>query len=78
MKDHLRNILQNYKEIAGYIGDFQSRLILTFFYFTLMVPFALLARLIIDPLHTRKLPVSSGWVKRQENEASLQESQRQF
>ncbi len=67
----------NWKEIASYIGDFQARLLLTVFYFTVAVPFSLLARL-LDPLRTR-IPVgSSAWTARADGQQDLHSHRRQF
>jgi hypothetical protein len=78
MIQKLKNIWQKYKEIARYIGDFQARLLLIFFYFILALPFGLLARLILDPLKIRKRPVTTGWVKHQIVDKEINEAQRQF
>jgi hypothetical protein len=78
MKVLLIRFWEGWKEIAEDIGDFQSRLLLTVFYFTVAVPFALLARFVIDPLGLRKTPVSSGWRKRQTGDQSLASVRKQF
>ena len=46
--------------IATTIGDFQSRLILTIFYFFVMGPVALCMRIFSDPLQL-KLPSRVAW-----------------
>ena len=69
---------RSWVEIAGYFGDFQARLLLTIFYVTIFVPFALIMRLLSDPLRVRKIPVSSGWITRHDRDADLQASRQQF
>ena len=78
MKIWLMRFWEGWKEIAEDIGDFQSRLLLTVFYFTVAVPFALLARFVIDPLGLARTPVSSGWRKRQTGDQSLASVRKQF
>lgn len=67
-----------WKEIAGYIGDFQARALLTVFYFTVFMPFALLVRLFGDPLLVRRRPRESGWVPRKNSETDVTRARRQF
>jgi hypothetical protein len=74
----LVNLWHGWKEIAGYIGDFQARALLTIFYFTVLAPFAMLSRLLGDPLHIRRWPGESGWAPRKASEADLRGARRQF
>lgn len=70
--------MQSFKEILKYIGDFQARLLLTLFYFTLALPFGLLARWGIDPLGLRRpLPAASAWQARRTYDTDLPAAQRQ-
>lgn len=78
MKITFVNFWQNWKRYGGYIGDFQSRLFLTVFYFTVMVPFGLLVRLLRDPLHLRKQITTSTWVKGKAKGTDLNSSRYQF
>jgi hypothetical protein len=70
----LKKLWEGWKELAGYIGDFQSRFILTVFYFTLMVPFALLSKVMGASLP----PTLDGWQSRTEGESSLEAARQQF
>ena len=45
-----------WKRIAHSIGNFQARLLLTIFYFTVMLPFGLAVRLFSDPLRIKTRP----------------------
>jgi len=67
-----------WKEIAEYIGDFQARVLLTVFYWTLVVPFGILVRLTGDPLHLSNQPATSGWTKRERENNGWPPAQRQF
>ena len=70
----MKKLWEGWKELAGYIGDFQSRFILTVFYFTIMVPFALLARMAGASLEA---PLD-GWQSRTEAETELEQARKQF
>lgn len=70
--------MQFFKEILHYIGNFQSRLLLTVFYFTLALPFGLLGRWAIDPLRLRRaMPATSAWRERHTHDTHLAAAQRQ-
>jgi len=73
-----RRLWAEWVELAGYVGDFQARLLLTVFYFTVAVPFGLLARLVIDPLRLRRVANSSGWTPRTLPNPDLSTARRQF
>jgi len=77
MRTRLRKFWTRWREFARYVGDFQARLILTFFYFTVMLPFALLARFVIDPLHIR-WEAGSGWTRREPLSSDLVDARRLF
>ena len=70
----MKKLWEGWKELAGYIGDFQSRFILTGFYFTIMVPFALLARMAGASLEA----TLDGWQSRTEAETELEQARKQF
>ena len=73
----LRRAWQLWMELAGYIGDFQARLVLTLFYFTIVPPFALLARFGVDPLRLRRRQVATAWSPRRALKADLASGRRQ-
>jgi hypothetical protein len=50
----LRKFWEGWKRIGGFIGDVLARLILTLFYFTLVLPFGVLMRILRDPLSLRQ------------------------
>jgi hypothetical protein len=75
----LRQVWLGWKEIASFIGDFQARWLLTVFYFTLAVPFGLIARLAIDPLLIYHTPTGSAWIMRQaRQDIGLEDAKKQF
>lgn len=82
----IRNLWSAWRTMAHYIADFQSRLVLTVFYFTVALPFGLASRFLSDPLgvreydHKRPKPASevSGWCARQTTDLNLEDVKRQF
>ena len=72
----LRKALDRWKVIAHKIGEFQSRLILSVFYFVIFAPFALGLKMFSDPLQLRSF---HGWTARNDGEGAPEEnSRRQF
>lgn len=69
-----------FKQALQAIGEFQSRLILTLFYGVVMLPFALIARLVADPLGLREFRSAPGgtWKKRTPVAGTLEEAQQQY
>jgi hypothetical protein len=73
----LRKGWQTWKRVGQFIGDLIGRLVLTLFYFTLFVPFALIIRLWLDPLGIRPIG-GSKWLERSTNDLTLKDSRRLF
>jgi hypothetical protein len=63
--------------ITSVIGDAQGRLIATLFYFTILVPFGIGARLFTDPLQQRHAGQPTTWLQRHELSTSLDDARRQ-
>ena len=78
MKQFLNRLWHGWQELGRHIGDFQARLLLTVFYFTIYVPFGLLTRLFLDPLQVRRGTANSGLNPRKTMDTDLQASRRQF
>jgi hypothetical protein len=60
------------------IAEFQSRFLLTVFYFTVLVPFALLTRLFSDPLRLRRHAPGTAWCTWAARDSSIDAARRQF
>lgn len=73
----LRKIWHGWKRFGQIIGDFLGRFVLTIFYFTLFVPFALIVRFFMDPLALRKTG-RSEWLERKTQDLTLDDSRRLF
>ena len=73
-----RRALEAWKRFALRMGNFQGRMIMGFFYFVVVAPFALLGRLAADPLRLRRTAEPSYWVEREPLERSVDAARRQF
>lgn len=60
------------------IGDFQSRVVLTAFYFTVFVPFAVLTRLFSDPLRLRHRAPGTDWQAWVNRDSDVNAARRQY
>lgn len=63
MKDLFRLAWDRFGVIASVIADVQSWLIVTVFYYTILVPFGLISRLNSDPLRIKE--PAAGWLERE-------------
>jgi hypothetical protein len=73
-----RRVWQRWSHFSMKTGDFQSRALLAYLYFTVVLPFALLYRVFEDPLRLRKVPPDTGWEKWETPSESLEDARRQF
>jgi len=74
----LRTAWLTWKVLAHDIGQFQSRALLTVFYFTVFVPFALVMRLFGDPLRIRGGAPRTTWCEWPAREPGVDAARRQF
>lgn len=72
----LRRLWNGWKRIAHRIGAFQSRLLLSVFYFVAMAPFALIARL--GPDRLRRRVAGSTWIERAPSPTGIDVARRQY
>jgi len=73
----LRRLWKQWKVIAHKIGNFQSRVLLNIFYFSILMPFGLAVRLLSDPLHL-KLQNHSHWTNKGISKTPWENARRQF
>ena len=73
----LRNIWKSWKRISRIIGVFESRLILTIFYFIFLLPAGIIFSLFQDPLKI-KHPNKSTWIGKKSQSETLEEMKRQY
>ena len=75
LSEIVRLAWDRFKIIVSIVGDVQGRAILTLFYFTILVPFGLGARLFGDSLRLRS--ASQTWLERPPVASSLDDARRQ-
>lgn len=73
----LRKVWHAWKRFGQFIGDQIGRVVLTVFYFTLFMPFALGVRFFRDPLALRPLN-RPKWLERKTQDLTLEDSRRLF
>ncbi len=72
----LRHAWERWRLIGEINGDYLARFVAFAFYFSILVPFALIARLLIDPLELRK-SARPHWLERKPVGVALDEAQSQ-
>ncbi len=71
----LRKVWETWKKVGRFIGDVIGRVVLTVFYFTLLLPYGVGMRLFGDPLAIRPgRPVR--WVERTTRDLTLKDARR--
>jgi len=75
LKDTWLLAWERFKIIAGIVGDVQGYLMASLFYFTILVPFALIARLTGDPLRQRH--PDQAWLTKEPVDHRLEGAKRQ-
>ena len=63
--------------IAGIIGDFQARVVLSLFYFLIVLPFGLAVRLFGDPLRIKGTR-TTNWTAFTPTTRTLEDMRKQF
>jgi hypothetical protein len=77
-KKGLAGIWQAWMSFSHAMGDFQGRVLLIFFYFIIVTPFALIVVLFSDPLRLRNKDPNSYWLPRPAMPTGLDEARRQY
>ena len=52
----IKDFWHNWKAFGQFLGDWLARVVLTIFYFTILIPFGLGVRIFADPLQIKELP----------------------
>ena len=67
-----------WREVSQKAADVQARVLLTVFYFTVMLPFGVVFGLFKDPLKIKQRPTGTYWVERKPTSGTLADAKRQF
>lgn len=73
----LKSAWNRWKTIAHHVGVFQSRLILTLFYFILILPIGLIFTLAKDELGLKDRKIST-WRKKEKQAETVEELKEQY
>lgn len=74
----IKQLWHRWLVVARKLGEFQSRVILTIFYFVFVTPFAFGIKLFFDPLGLKAGKKNSYWIKRKKEKFGLDKGERQF
>ncbi|MBZ0297612.1 MAG: hypothetical protein K8L99_33960 [Anaerolineae bacterium] len=75
MRDIWRLAWDRFNLVGSIIGDVQGRVLVTAFYFTILLPFGLASRLFSDPL--RRRVAETHWLEREPVPTDLESARRQ-
>lgn len=78
LSDRARLGWSRWRALSRAAADLLARIILTVFYFTLFVPFALARMLLSDPLRLRPRNQPRQWLPRVTRDRTLDDARRQF
>ncbi len=67
-----------WRELSQKAADVQARVLLTVFYYTVMLPFGMVFGLMKDPLRIKTRPTGSYWVERKPTSEALADAKRQY
>jgi hypothetical protein len=73
----IKDFWHGWKAFGQFLGDWLARVVLTVFYFSILIPFGIGVRLFGDPLHIKSKP-DQLWRPRQTGDQILEETMRQF
>ncbi|PIX47670.1 MAG: hypothetical protein COZ57_07715 [Armatimonadetes bacterium CG_4_8_14_3_um_filter_66_20] len=74
----LLQLWTGWKKVIAIVGAFQSRVLLSLFYFLLLMPYAIAAKCLSDPLRLRRPTGDTNWVPWHSRPADLTEAGRQY
>ena len=74
----LKQIWNGWQGIAVHIGNFQSRLLLTAFYFTILMPIGIVIGLFGDTLGVKAMAQTTGWQTFQTRLEDIESARRNF
>ncbi len=73
-----KNLWEAWKSFSKRMGAFQSRMLLSFIFFTLIFPFALIVKIFSDPLNLKNRMRATHWQERKGPSSNLEDYKRQF
>jgi hypothetical protein len=77
-KKFVKKLLQTWKSFYKRMGSFQSRIMLSLFFFLFVSPFALAVKMLSDPLNIKYRRSKSHWLPKKDIHTDLEQFKRQF
>ena len=77
-KNPIKKVWQIWNNFSKRMGSFQSRIILSLFFFIFVSPFAIAVKIFSDPLNIKHQSSKSHWLTKKEIKTDLEQSRRQF
>jgi len=74
----IKKLWHTWENFSKRMGGFQSRIILSFFFFIFVSPVALAVKMFSDPLNIKHQTTKSHWLSKKEIKTDLEQSRRQF
>ena len=74
----VKRLWQSWGNFSKRTGSFQTRILLSLFFFILVTPFALAVKVFSDPLSIKHESGDSYWLSKIKSEADLEQFRRQF
>jgi len=74
----IKKVWQKWKKLSNKLLDKEASIILTFLYWTLIPPFAILSKFFSNPLNIYSKKSSFWFEKRSDNVKSLEEMKKQY
>jgi len=74
----VKKFWQSWKNFSKRAGGFQSKIVLSYFYFLLVSPFALAVKIFSDPLRIKFKSEKSHWLVKKEIPSDLEHFRKQF
>jgi len=74
----LKKLWSGWLRFGHFMGDIVGRVVMTVFYFTLLLPFGVIITLFGDPLDMKPQTKAPAWHARTTGDRNLEEARRQF
>lgn len=78
LKNPIKRLWEIWKNFSNRMGNFQTRIILSLFFFLLVSPFAFIVKVSSDPLRIKRRGIKSFWLPKKEIKIDLEQYRRQF
>ena len=74
----LKKFWSGWLRFGHFMGDIVARVVMTLFYFTILLPFGVIVTLFSDPLDLKHKDKQPAWHPRTTGDRTLEEARRQF